>query len=52
VAVTAIFPLLALGVIWAVLPETVGRELEETSAVSEDTVLLSEEKQKSLAVLP
>jgi MFS transporter, putative metabolite:H+ symporter len=33
VAATAIFPLLALGLIWAVLPETAGRELEETSAV-------------------
>lgn len=49
VAATAIFPLLALGVIWAVLPETAGRELEETSAV-EDTILPSDEKQKSLAV--
>jgi len=29
--VTAIFPLLALGVIWLVLPETRGRELEETA---------------------
>jgi len=30
-ATTAIFPLLALIVIWVVLPETNGRELEETS---------------------
>ncbi len=29
--VTAIFPLLALGVIWLLLPETRGRELEETA---------------------
>ena len=32
-ATTAVFPLLALGVIWLVLPETRGRELEETAAL-------------------
>jgi putative MFS transporter len=31
VATTAVFPLLALALILALLPETVGRELEETS---------------------
>ena len=34
VASTAIFPLIALGLIWLWLPETGGRELEETSAAS------------------
>jgi putative MFS transporter len=33
VAATAVFPLLALALIWTLLPETVGRELEETSAM-------------------
>jgi len=32
-AATAVFPLLALALILALLPETVGRELEETSAM-------------------
>jgi putative MFS transporter len=32
-AATAVFPLLALTLILALLPETVGRELEETSAL-------------------
>lgn len=32
-AATAVFPLLALALILKFLPETVGRELEETSAV-------------------
>ena len=32
-ATTAIFPLLALGVIWFALPETRGRELEETASL-------------------
>ena len=33
IAATAAFPLLALGVIWLLLPETSGRELEETAQV-------------------
>jgi putative MFS transporter len=33
VVATAAFPLLALAMILALLPETVGRELEETSAL-------------------
>ncbi len=33
VAATAVFPLMALAIIWAVLPETAGRELEETAAM-------------------
>lgn len=33
VAATAVFPLVALGLIWIWLPETRGRELEETSAM-------------------
>ncbi len=32
-AATAVFPLLALGVIWLALPETRGRELEETASL-------------------
>lgn len=34
VSLTAVGPLLALGLIWALLPETRGRELEDTSAIS------------------
>jgi putative MFS transporter len=49
VAATATFPLLVLGVIWAVMPETVGRELEETSAVSGNAMLPSEGTRKSLS---
>jgi MFS transporter, putative metabolite:H+ symporter len=33
VAATAVFPLIALALIWALLPETNGRDLEDTSAV-------------------
>ena len=33
VSLTTIFPLLALALIWLLLPETKGRELEETSAL-------------------
>jgi MFS transporter, putative metabolite:H+ symporter len=33
ISATAVFPLLALGLIWTLLPETGGRELEETSAL-------------------
>jgi MFS transporter, putative metabolite:H+ symporter len=33
VAATAVFPLIALALIWALLPETSGRDLEDTSAV-------------------
>ncbi len=33
VAITAIFPLIALGLIWAWMPETSGKELEETSGL-------------------
>jgi putative MFS transporter len=32
IAATSVFPLVALGLIWVLLPETVGKELEETSA--------------------
>jgi putative MFS transporter len=32
-SVTAIFPALALIVIWVVLPETRGRELEDTASL-------------------
>lgn len=34
IAPTAIFPIIALALVWALLPETKGRELEDTSRVS------------------
>jgi MFS transporter, putative metabolite:H+ symporter len=34
IAATSVFPLIALGLIWGLLPETVGKELEETSATA------------------
>jgi MFS transporter, putative metabolite:H+ symporter len=49
VATTAIFPLLALGVIWAVMPETIGRELEETSAIRGNAVPPSDGKRTFLS---
>jgi NAD(P)-dependent dehydrogenase (short-subunit alcohol dehydrogenase family) len=44
VAATALFLLLALGVIWTVMPETASRELEETLAVSGHAMLPSDGK--------